>query len=93
MKALKAEDREALDELKVSMKFENGRYEVGIPWKGDKPSLPDKYEAAMKRLQNTEKRLLKDKEIGKIYSAVIDKYLEKGYIEKIEKKEQETGKV
>lgn len=91
--SLKTEDREALDTLKTSLKFEEGRYEVGIPWKGDKQSLPDNYEAALKRLQNIEKRLLKDQELGKSYSAVIDTYLEKGYIKKTEKTEQELGKV
>ena len=36
-----------------------------------------------KRLVSTEKRLLRDEELGKAYSKVIDDYKEKGYISKV----------
>lgn len=55
-KTLKLEDKVALETLKKSIKFEDGRYEVGVPWKEEKPFMPDNYETALRRLQNTEKR-------------------------------------
>ena len=48
-------------------------------WKNDPKDLPDNYKTAHKRLASTEKRLLRDKELGKPYSKVIDDYKEKGY--------------
>ena len=92
VKHLKTEDQEALKTVETSMKFKDGRYEIGIPWKRDKQLLPDNYYAALKRLENTERRLLKDPEIRKSYSGVIDKYVEKGYIKKIPKTERRSGK-
>lgn len=50
-----------------------------MPWKNDPKDLPDNYKTAHKRLASTEKRLLRDKELGKPYSKVIDDYKEKGY--------------
>jgi hypothetical protein len=56
---------EALDERAAtatvtgSLKFENGLYEVGIPWKDGEPKLTNNYEAALLRLQSQEKSLRK----------------------------------
>ena len=55
-KTLKVEDKVATEALKKSKKFEDGRYEIGVPWKEEKPLMPDNYETALRRLQNTEKR-------------------------------------
>ena len=37
-----------------SLKFENGLYEVGIPWKDGEPKLTNNYDAALLRLQSQE---------------------------------------
>ena len=52
-----------------------------MPWKNDPKDLPDNYKTAHKRLARTEKRLLRDKELEKTYSKVIDDY-KKVYISK-----------
>jgi len=63
-KILKPEDQVALEALKRSIKFEDGRYEIGVPWKEGKPLMPDNYETALRRLQNTEKRFCRYPKIG-----------------------------
>ena len=37
-----------------SIKYKDGRHEVGIPWKRDPRCLPANYDMAAKRMMNTE---------------------------------------
>ena len=46
----------------------------------------------MRRLFNTEKRLLNNPEVGKAYSKCISQYLEKGYVRKIDPAESRPSK-
>ena len=46
-----------MKKVESTLSFENQMYRVGIPWKSDARALPDNYEMALKRLENTEKRL------------------------------------
>ena len=65
-----------------------------LPWKENVPNLPDNYEMALRKLRNTEKRLLKNPEITGAYSENITRYLEKGHISKIDPtKEKPTRKL
>ena len=48
------------------------------------------HKMAMKRLQNTQKRLLKNPDVMKAYDEVIDQYLKKGYIRKVPVSEKQT---
>ena len=34
-------EKRALDMVTESLLYENGRYQISVPWKEDKPSLPD----------------------------------------------------
>ena len=47
---------------------------------------------ALRRLQNTEKRLEKAPDIASAYNTIIGQYLETGYISKIPKNEQSNSK-
>lgn len=49
------EDQLAVKRIKSSLTYENQMYRVGVPWKKNKPILPDNYEMALSRLANTEK--------------------------------------
>ena len=77
------EEMAALKKAENSFRFIDGRYEVGIPWKEDTHRMVNNHKMAMKRLQNTEKRLLKYPDVMKAYDEVIDTYLDKGYIRKV----------
>ena len=68
--------------LKVSesIKLENDRYVVAVPWQNERPSLPSNRPLAEKRLESTEQKLSKNPEIEDSYQKVIKEYLEKNYI-------------
>ena len=81
---LNADEQCALEQVEKSLKYMDGRYQVALPWKENVPDLPDNYDMALRRLCNTERRLLKNPEIAAAYSENITQYLEKGYIRKID---------
>ena len=83
-----ADERVATATVVGSLKFENGLYEVGIPWKDGETKLTNNYEAALLRLQSQEKSLRKkDPSILEAYSKVFKDYEKKGYIQKVPKSE------
>ena len=55
-----------------TLSFENQMYRVGIPWKSDTRALPDKYEMALRRLENTENRLKKSPAVAQAYNKCIE---------------------
>ena len=55
-----------------------------MPWKPDRQNLPGNYEMALKRLENTEKRLVKDKEVRDGYVNTIKDYIAKGYVSEVD---------
>jgi len=74
---LKKEEAEAIKAFESSVQFKGERYEVDMPWKPNAPEFPNK------RLISTEKRLLKDPQLAALYSDVISKYIQKGYVSKV----------
>ena len=61
------DEKASLEKLE-SIRYVDGRYQVAIPWKDDEPALPNNYEMALRRILNTEKRLLKNPEIGEAFT-------------------------
>ena len=76
------EEQFALKEVGSTLSFENQIYGVSIPWKSDAHALPDNYIMALRRLENTEKGLKK----------CIERYVQKGYVTKIQEPEQSTSR-
>ena len=76
-------DTSVLHKTEQSLTYSDGRYSVAIPWKESAPELYDNYQMALKRLENTEKRLRKIPEVAEIYEQTIEKYVEKGYVHKV----------
>ena len=83
-------DTSVLRVTEESLTYADGRYSVAIPWKESAPQLHDNYQMALKRLENTEKRLRKNPEVADIYEQTIEKYVEKGYVQKISETSPET---
>ena len=82
--AFNPDEREAMASVNESFKFVAGRYQVGMPWKRNiREQLPENYAMALKRLTNTEKRLLRNATVAAAYQDTIKKYLDKGYIRKV----------
>ena len=82
------DDESALEKVKSSMTFKNGQYQVSMPWKSDKPDLPNNYSMALRRLENTEKRLNRSPDVATAYGDTIQKYIEKGYVRKVPEAEK-----
>ena len=89
---VRPDEKYATEIASKSLRYSDGRYCVGIPWKKEMPELPNNYNMALHRLQNTEKRLLKDQQVGESYRDVIKSYLEKGYIHKVTESEDKAVK-
>ena len=66
-----------------SLRFNGERYEIAVPWKEDRPHLPNNLPMAEKRLKSVEQKLLRDNELARAYQGVIEDYLQKGYIRKV----------
>lgn len=74
--------------MKVSdtIKLNEQRYEIGIPWRENEPSFTNNYDIAFVRLKSQEKSLRrKDDEIMEAYNQIFIKYEEKGYIKAVPK--------
>ncbi|XP_053406667.1 uncharacterized protein LOC123558187 [Mercenaria mercenaria] len=80
---LSQEENVALGKAKDTIEYTEKMYEIGIPWKENNVELPNNYDMALTRLQNTERRLDKNPTVSKAYSEIIKSYEEKGYITKI----------
>ena len=85
---IRLEEQLALRTAENSLTYENQMYRVGIPWKESRPVLPDNYDMAVRRLENTEKRLKRSSDIAGAYNQCIEQYVEKGYIRKIPEHEK-----
>ena len=57
---LNPDEQCAFEQVQKSLKYLDGRYQVALPWKRNVPDLPDSYDMALRRLYNTERRLLKN---------------------------------
>ena len=78
------EEQSALQNAEYSIMFENGMYRVGVPWLSNGSELPNfKYKMALKRLENTEKKLARSPAVASAYSKTIDQYIKKGYIRRV----------
>ncbi|CAH8505435.1 unnamed protein product [Schistosoma rodhaini] len=74
------EDKRALEIVSKSFKLEGDHFQVGLPWKYDRPSLPNNLELAERRLECLRKRFMKDNSLLQKYQAVMNKHLSKSYI-------------
>ena len=88
---VRIEEQLALKTVEKSLTYENQMYRVGLPWKTAHPALPNNYAMALRRLENTEKRLKRSTDIASSYSQCIEQYIEKGYVKKIQEPEQSTA--
>ena len=76
-------EKMAWKKAQSSMRFNGVRYEIAVPWKDDRPKLPNNILMAEKRLKSVEQKLLRDGELARAYQGIIEDYLDKGYIHKV----------
>ena len=87
-----ADEKKAVKLVQDSFKYKDGRYEVGIPWKRDPKFLPDNHDMAVKRMMNTERKLLRDVKTANEYNLIIEGYINKGYVKILEKDPESESK-
>ena len=68
--------------------FKNGRYEVTLPWKDSRPTLPDNYMLSKKRLDGLVKRLRHDLKVLKEYDSIIQNQRSRGIVEEVNLQEE-----
>ena len=77
MPILRIEEQCALQKAEYAINFENGMYRVGFPWRSNGSELPNYYKMALKRLENTEKKLARSPAVAFAYSETINQYIRK----------------
>ena len=87
-----ADEKKAIQLVHDSMKYKDGQYEVGIPWRRDPECLSDNYNMAVKRLMSTERKLSRDEKLANEYNQIIEGYINKGYVRVLEKEPENENK-
>ena len=82
-RVLTEEDKLALQKVENSLQIVDERYQISVPWKGERPQLPNNRQMAVSRLTSTEKNLKKNPEVAAEYQKTIDAYVSKGYLRKV----------
>ena len=78
------EEQLAIRKAESSRRYENGRYEIAIPWVDETPPLRSNRKLAEDRLVSLEKHLSKRPRIAEKYQEVLRANEEKGYIRKVD---------
>ncbi|XP_064624611.1 uncharacterized protein LOC135486058 [Lineus longissimus] len=81
------DEKKAIAKTKESLRYVGDRFEVGIPWKREKPNLPDNRSMAEKRLRSLEASFRRRPEVGEQYKNAFNQNIEKGYVRKLSPEE------
>ena len=82
-----------MDHLKQTITFENGRYEIALPWKIDHPPLPNNYYYAKNRLKSVLFKLRASEADLKFYDNIIKEQVKLVFVEEVPQIFPNTGNV
>ncbi|KAG8195502.1 hypothetical protein JTE90_010804 [Oedothorax gibbosus] len=74
---------EVLRDFENNLKYDNERYEVGLPFKGE-VDLPDNFEVSERRLNSLVSRFRRDPVLYENYKSVFEEQLMSGVIEEVD---------
>lgn len=77
------EEKALYDEFASTIRFQEGRYKVPLPWKEFHEPLGDNYQLCERRLKGLLKRLRHEPEMLRLYNSTIQDQLRKGIIEPV----------
>ena len=80
--AMSHDEKHALQTVKATIRYVDGRYEVGLLWK-QKAELPNKFKSAILQFKRMQKRLNSQPDGKQLFSDTISKDLAKDYIRKL----------
>ena len=89
---VRIKEQSALRKEEQSIQYDSNMHRVGIPWQSNEPELPNNYKMALRRLENTEKKLSRSPQIATAYCDIINQYEENGYIRKVGDEERNKTK-
>ena len=81
---IKDPDQSVYEEFGSIVRFNDGRYEVSLPWKDPHPILPDNYQLSLKRLQGLLCCLRQNPKVLQEYDSIIQNQLCQGIVEAID---------
>ena len=87
-----SEDKRALAHLNDTIRYNHGRYSVGILWSGQEENLQNNYSAALSQLKSLGTRLGEDEKLKERYSETIENDRKKGYVSQLETSEVNSDK-
>ena len=61
----------------------DGHYQLSLPWKYEKPSLPNNRAMALKRLDLLKRCFQKDVDLKRKYKETVEEYISLGHVQKI----------
>ena len=95
MEALGIQEEEStlFDDFASSVKFENVRYKVALPWREFHDPLPDNHQLSVNRLQGLLQRLKQEPAILEEYDRIIHEQLNEGIIEAVQPDETPLGTI
>lgn len=79
-------DIPVVHQFNESIKFDDGRYTVSLPWNSKKSELLNNRNVAFHRLNALTKRLDNNPELSKAYNEVFQQYVNEGFIEEVPSK-------
>ena len=77
-------DQSVYEEFGSTVRFNDGRYEVSLPWKDPHPILPDNYQLSLKRLQGLLCHLRQNPKVLQEYDSIIQNQLCQGIVEAVD---------
>ena len=84
---IKDPDRSVLTQFEEKIQFQDGRYEVSLPWKDPHPVLPTNYQLCLKRLHGLYHRLQQNPSLLEDYDTIIRNQVQQGIIQPVEDSE------
>ena len=88
---LSKDEKRALEILEQTTTKKQGKYEVGILWKDDNPSLPNNRALAIARMINMERKFKQDPKFHEMYAATINDYIKQGHAIKVASEKSESS--
>ena len=80
---MSVEDKCAMKTMESSVTFENGRYQLGLPWRDKGSCLANNMALALACLQQLRRNLLCDSSLHQKYAEIVNDYIAKYYAREV----------